>query len=174
MEIQKVFSNIEDPEENLYSVLMTEDEVALYSEFSDKMSDEEYKAAGKKISKDVSKVGAGIGTALVSAPASGFLAAMAVEDNSAAKRWARMAKNSRGSMEYKKGDRHAFAKLDVNKSRKLAKRAKLKGAASIASGAAALGGLTYAGKKLHDIYKQEKDPRFSKRLQEDLNKNKKH
>ena len=32
MEIQKVFSNIEDPEENLYSVLMSEDEVALFSE----------------------------------------------------------------------------------------------------------------------------------------------
>lgn len=124
MEIQKVFSNIEDPEENLYSVLMTEEEVALFKEFSDKMSDEEYKTAGKKISKDVSKVGAGIGTALVSAPASGFLAAMAVEDNNAAKRWARMAKKSRGLMEYKKGDRHAFAKLDVNKSRKLVKSAK--------------------------------------------------
>ena len=62
MEIQKVFSNIEDPEENLYSVLMTEDEVALFKEFSDKMSDEEYKAANKKISKDVSKTGEGIGT----------------------------------------------------------------------------------------------------------------
>lgn len=35
MEIQKVFSNIEDPEENLYSVLMTEEEVALYSESKD-------------------------------------------------------------------------------------------------------------------------------------------
>ena len=32
MEIQKVFSNIEDPEETLYSVLMSEDEVALFSE----------------------------------------------------------------------------------------------------------------------------------------------
>jgi hypothetical protein len=33
MEIQKVFSNIEDPEENLYSVLMSEDEIALFSEY---------------------------------------------------------------------------------------------------------------------------------------------
>ena len=169
MEIMKIFSNTEGSE-RLFSVLVTEEEMALFKEFSDKMSDEEYKAAGKKISKDVSKVGAGIGTALVSAPASGFLAAMAVEDNNAAKRWARMAKKSRGLMEYKKGDRHAFAKIDVNKSRKLVKSAKLKGAASIATGAAALGGLTYAGKKLHDIHKQEKDPRFSKRLQEDLDK----
>ena len=32
MEIQKVFSNIEDPEENLYSVLMSEDEIDLFSE----------------------------------------------------------------------------------------------------------------------------------------------
>lgn len=53
MEIQKIFSNVEDEGEKLYSVLMTEDEVALFKEFSDKMSDEEYEAAGKKISKDV-------------------------------------------------------------------------------------------------------------------------
>lgn len=33
MEIQKIFSNLEDPEENLYSVLMDEDELALFSEF---------------------------------------------------------------------------------------------------------------------------------------------
>ena len=32
MEIQKVFSNIEDPGETLYSVLMSEDEVVLFSE----------------------------------------------------------------------------------------------------------------------------------------------
>ena len=32
MEIQKVFSNIEDPEETLYSVLMSEDEIDLFSE----------------------------------------------------------------------------------------------------------------------------------------------
>ena len=34
MEIQKIFSNIEDPEETLYSVLMSEDEIiSLFSEF---------------------------------------------------------------------------------------------------------------------------------------------
>lgn len=32
MEIQKIFSNIEDPEETLYSVLMSEDEIDLFSE----------------------------------------------------------------------------------------------------------------------------------------------
>lgn len=174
MEIQKVFSNIEDPEENLYSVLMTEDEVALFKEFSDKMSDEEYKTASKKVSKDVFKAGAGIGTAAVGTLASGSLAAQALDDHYAAKRWARMAKNSRESMGASKGTRHALAKFDATVSRKLAKSAKLNGAASIATGAAAIGGLTYAGKKLHDIHKQEKDPRFSKRLQEDLDKNKKH
>lgn len=36
MEIQKVFSNIEDPEETLYSVLMSEDEVVLFSELQKK------------------------------------------------------------------------------------------------------------------------------------------
>ena len=33
MEIQKIFSNTEDENEKLYSVLMTENEVAFYSEF---------------------------------------------------------------------------------------------------------------------------------------------
>ena len=32
MEIQKIFINIEDPEETLYSVLMSEDEIDLFSE----------------------------------------------------------------------------------------------------------------------------------------------
>lgn len=32
MEIQKIFSNVEDPEENLYSVLMSEEELSLFSE----------------------------------------------------------------------------------------------------------------------------------------------
>ena len=35
MEIQKVFSNIEDPEENLYSVLMSEEEYTLFSKLSE-------------------------------------------------------------------------------------------------------------------------------------------
>ena len=37
MEIQKIFSNVEDPEENLYSVLMSEDEVSLYSEMIEEL-----------------------------------------------------------------------------------------------------------------------------------------
>lgn len=37
MEIQKIFSNVEDPEENLYSVLMSEDEVALFSEMIEEL-----------------------------------------------------------------------------------------------------------------------------------------
>ena len=51
MEIQKVFSNIEDPEENLYSVLMTEDEVALYSEMIEElqMYSEEEEDRGKNL-----------------------------------------------------------------------------------------------------------------------------
>lgn len=32
MEIQKIFSNVEDPEETLYSVLLSEDELALFSD----------------------------------------------------------------------------------------------------------------------------------------------
>ena len=54
MEIQKIFSNIEDPEENLYSVLMNEEEVALYSEmieelqmYSDKENEPKLKTGDK-------------------------------------------------------------------------------------------------------------------------------
>ena len=54
MEITKIFSNVEDPEENLYSVLMSEDEVALYSEmieelqmYSDKEDDPKLKTGDK-------------------------------------------------------------------------------------------------------------------------------
>ena len=36
MEIQKIFSNIEDPEETLYSVLMNEEEIILFSEVKEK------------------------------------------------------------------------------------------------------------------------------------------
>ena len=36
MEIQKVFSNIEDPEETLYSVLMSEEELSLFSDNEEK------------------------------------------------------------------------------------------------------------------------------------------
>lgn len=35
MEIQRIFSNIEDPEENLYSVLMDEEEYTLFSKLSE-------------------------------------------------------------------------------------------------------------------------------------------
>ena len=43
MEIQKIFSNTEDENEKLYSVLMTQDEVALYSEFQERLYAEETK-----------------------------------------------------------------------------------------------------------------------------------
>ena len=39
MEIQKVFSNVDDPEENLYSVLMDEEELSLFSEFQKEFGD---------------------------------------------------------------------------------------------------------------------------------------
>lgn len=112
MEIQKIFSNIENPSEKFYSVLVSEEELALLKEFSDKMSDEEYESKVKKISKDAVKAGAGIGAGLV-------------------------------------------------------------GAGAAAGYAASLAGLAYAGKKLHDISKQEKDPRFAKKFEEVTAKGKK-
>ena len=48
MEITKIFSNVEDPEETLYSVLMSEDEVALFSEFQKEFNS---KAAKKRNNK---------------------------------------------------------------------------------------------------------------------------
>ena len=57
MEIQKIFSNIEDPEETLYSVLMSEDEITLFSEVKEK---EEKK--GNKLGT-AGKVALGVGGA---------------------------------------------------------------------------------------------------------------
>lgn len=37
MKIQKIFSNVEDPSENLYSVLMSEEEIALFSDINSKI-----------------------------------------------------------------------------------------------------------------------------------------
>ena len=45
MEIQKIFSNIEDPEENLYSVLMSEEELSLFSELQKEFGDRGLKDA---------------------------------------------------------------------------------------------------------------------------------
>ena len=63
MEIQKVFSNIEDPEEILYSVLMDETELALFSIFSPEIVQSEnvnsrdmWKRACKPSFKDVKYV----------------------------------------------------------------------------------------------------------------------
>lgn len=44
MEIQKVFSNIEDPEETLYSVLMNEEELSLFSELQKEFNSKSMKA----------------------------------------------------------------------------------------------------------------------------------
>lgn len=42
MEIQKVFSNVENGEEKLYSVLMSEDEISLYSQFQKEFARRDY------------------------------------------------------------------------------------------------------------------------------------
>ena len=47
MEIQKIFSNTEDENEKLYSVLMTEDEVAFYSEFQKEFNSKSQKMLRK-------------------------------------------------------------------------------------------------------------------------------
>ena len=61
MEIQKVFSNIEDPEETLYSVLMSENELALFSEVKEKVEESNNNTLGTagKVA-----LGAGLTTAL--------------------------------------------------------------------------------------------------------------
>ena len=61
MEIQKIFSNVENPEETLYSVLMTEDEVALFSE----MEEEEEKKGMSRKTK--AALGTGVGVAATGA-----------------------------------------------------------------------------------------------------------
>ena len=47
MEIQKIFSNVEDPEENLYSVLISEEELSLFSEFQKEFNSKAQKALRK-------------------------------------------------------------------------------------------------------------------------------
>ena len=42
MEIQKIFSNVEDPEENLYSVLLDDTEIELFSEFQKEYARKDY------------------------------------------------------------------------------------------------------------------------------------
>lgn len=55
MEIQKIFSNTENEEENLYSVLMTEDEVVLFSEFQKEFNSKAQKALRRKFDTEVGK-----------------------------------------------------------------------------------------------------------------------
>lgn len=50
MKIQKVFNNIENKEEKLYSISMTQDEIALFSEFQ-----KEFGWIRNKLPKDISK-----------------------------------------------------------------------------------------------------------------------
>ena len=48
MEIQKIFSNVEDPSENLYSVLMNEEELYLFSELQKEFGDNSIKDKRKE------------------------------------------------------------------------------------------------------------------------------
>lgn len=145
--------------------------IILRKEFSDKkkkdeMSDKEFEAASKKVGKNAAKAAAGIGGALAATVAGNSLAMDAVGDHISAKKWANLAKQARGSKNLETtAGRHALAKFDISTARRLSKNAKLKGAGAVAMGATAVGGLAYAGKKLHDIKKQEKDPRFAKKLE---------
>ena len=68
MEIQKIFSNIEDPSENLYSVLLSEEELSLFSKLYSKK--EEYlngketdfqKKSRKALTTSIAGLGATIG-----------------------------------------------------------------------------------------------------------------
>ena len=61
MEIQKIFSDQYD-EERLYSVLMTEEELALFSEAMEEVEEPKKSSTGKKIAK-----GAGIAAGTVAA-----------------------------------------------------------------------------------------------------------
>ena len=49
MEIQKIFSNVEDPEENLYSIIMSEEELSLFSEFQKEFNSKAQKALRRRL-----------------------------------------------------------------------------------------------------------------------------
>lgn len=64
MEIQKIFSNVENPKETLYSVLMTEDEVALFSEMEEEIEEGKKKGMSRKTK---AAIGTGVGAAATGA-----------------------------------------------------------------------------------------------------------
>ena len=55
MEIQKIFSNIEDPEENLYSVLLDDTEIELVSEFQKEYARKDYEGLDQEGKKALKK-----------------------------------------------------------------------------------------------------------------------
>ena len=71
MEIQKIFSDMYG-EERLYSVLMTEEEVALFSEIVEEIEEEEAKKTKRPRMSKKAKIAAGVGTGAVVIPAAAY------------------------------------------------------------------------------------------------------
>jgi hypothetical protein len=147
MEIQKIFSEI-DADERIYSVLLSEEELALFSEIKkEEMSEEDYNKVDNKIAKKALK---GLGGSV-----SGVgLAALAHK-----KYFDHLAKSSVGKIVKEK----ELAKL-------LKKQAKTDKRVALGAGLASLGSTAYAGKQLYDINKLEKTPGYKEKYEEKLNR----
>ena len=147
MEIQKIFSEI-DTNEKLYSVLMSEDELALFSEIQkEEMSEEDYNKVNDRITKKSLK---GLG---------GSVSGIGLSALAQSKYFDSLAKSSLGDVVKEK----ELAKL-------LRKQAKTDKRIGIGAGLAALGSTAYAGKQLYDINELEKTPGYKEKYNEKLNR----
>lgn len=147
MEIQKIFSEI-DTDERIYSVLLSEGELALFSEIQkEEMSEEDYNKVNDKMIKKALK---GLG---------GSVSGVGLTALAQKKYFDSLAKSSVGNVVKEK----ELAKL-------LKKQAKTDKRIALGAGLASLGSTAYAGKQLYDINKLEKTPGYKEKHKEKLNK----
>ena len=157
MEIQKIFSNVEDPEENFYSVLMSEEEVALYSEMIETLYSEEEEDRGKNLRRASNAALAGTVAAGTYGAYQGMKGQSMIDKANAtiAKHNSRNILNS--SPFFKKGKTtspEAFERYKAMVEKKVAPMAKK---SKIAAGVAAAGLATGLGLKIAANKKKNKD-----------------
>lgn len=144
MEIQKIFSEI-DTDEKLYSVLMDEDELDLFSEIQREFSRKDYDGLSKKNAERLKKSRDEMAKKL--------LEARKRANESFAKNGNLGARNMRHSFNRNvMEDSAAFQREILLKNQKLMKRGKI--ALGVAATAAGLG---YGAKKLHDRNKEKEN-----------------
>ena len=143
MEIQRIYSEV-DTEERLYSVLMNEEELALFSEYQKEFARKDYEGLSKKNAEKLKK--------FRDEMAKNLLEARKRANESFAKNGNLEARNMRHSFNRNvMEDGTAFQREILLKNHKLMKRGK------IALGVAATAGLGYGAKKLYDRNKEKEN-----------------